>query len=428
MKKLLCTLLLLASLFGGTNEINEKATQLLKEGKTKEAVILLDELYQKGKYNSQTLFLLGVGASKNGDNRLAISYFQELLASNPSLHRVRLEMAVAYFNNKENDKAKEELLKVKASNPPQEVVKKIDMLLAAIEKGPQKKWNARVAYGFLYDTNVNAGPLQNQIEMFNQTFFLNPDARKKKDTAQNVTVALNALEPLGNSVALQGGLSLSNTDYFKEDDFDAFSTVVSAGPTFRVSNTVIDLPFEYNYLILGHDKKYFSYTSGLAPKITFGITDKLSGILGSRYIHKHFYMKAGSDSKIAQVDPSLRYFLNRSLFIQAGADFSKEESNNDLLSNKSSGMNASIYWGVTPSLNLYGYASCALNRYYKEQDIAFDDKRRDVLTSAYINASYTVKPIGVDIVLSASYTDNNSNIGLFEYRRRQYSLSLSKSF
>lgn len=428
MKKILCFLMISVALFGNTDSINKEATKLLNEGKNSEAMKILEKLYEKGKYNDQTLFLLGVSASKSGDNTLAISYFQELLASNPSLHRVRLEMAVVYFNNRENDKAKEQLLKVKESNPPEEVLKKIDILLAAIDKAPAKNWNARVGYGFMHDTNVNAGPIQNQVEMFNQAFFLNQDAKKRSDNAQVASVSFNILEPLNNSMALQGGVSVSNTDYLDEHDFDTLNTLLSVGPTFKISNAVLDIPFEYSYLILGHDKKYFSYTSALAPKLTVGITNNLIAMIESRYLKKHFYMNSNNDSKITQLDPSLRYFLNKNLFIQAGADFAQEESENDILSNKSRGINTSAYWGVTPSLNLFAQASYSLSRYYKEQDTPFDDKRRDVITNAFINVSYNIKPIEVDLIFSASYTDNNSNIDLYEYRRRQYSISVSKGF
>lgn len=47
------------------------------------------------------MWWLGTSAMNTGDTKLAIAKFQKMLAVDPGLHRVRLELAAAYFQTKQ---------------------------------------------------------------------------------------------------------------------------------------------------------------------------------------------------------------------------------------------------------------------------------------------------------------------------------------
>jgi len=73
------------------------------------------------------MFWIGTAAAKSGKLELAKEQYERMLQIDPSLDRVRLELATVYFAMGKNEAAKKELTTVKAGDPP-------DAVLASIAK------------------------------------------------------------------------------------------------------------------------------------------------------------------------------------------------------------------------------------------------------------------------------------------------------
>jgi len=160
-----------------------EALTLYYDGKFGQALPIFNEISSKVE-TMDVMWWLGTSAMKSGQIRTAVEKFKKMLVIDPQLHRVRLELAAAYFELGRYEEAKRELETVKAAHPPEEVKKNIDRLLAAIEESTRKIfWNVRFSQGIQWDTNISAGPDKKDLAVSGGTLTLNEDSKKTSDTA-----------------------------------------------------------------------------------------------------------------------------------------------------------------------------------------------------------------------------------------------------
>ncbi|SJM90368.1 tetratricopeptide repeat protein [Crenothrix polyspora] len=112
---------------------------------------------------TQVLFWLGRSAYETGQTQLAIEKYQQILAREPKLSRVRLELAAAYMQEGNKAAAQVELQKLASENPEPGLKQQIEQVLLELEH-PQKNGSGkrlftalRASIGSEYDSNVNVG-------------------------------------------------------------------------------------------------------------------------------------------------------------------------------------------------------------------------------------------------------------------------------
>ena len=163
------------------------------------------------------MWWLGTSAMKAGEARLAIEKFNKMLAIDSKLYRVRLELAVAYFELRQYNEARRELEIVKQSQPPPEVLKNIDKLLGAITESTKKvTWNVRFSQGIQWDSNVSSGPDQKILSVTGGTLTLPDGATKTSDWASIENFSGNILYDFGekNGFMWNTTADLYNQFYF----------------------------------------------------------------------------------------------------------------------------------------------------------------------------------------------------------------------
>jgi tetratricopeptide (TPR) repeat protein len=132
------------------------AGSLLKEGNLDQARPLFTRLAKSEDKDirSEALFELGMIFMVEKDYEYAIRFFLAVLGSNPDLTRVRLELARAYFLDRNFDEAAFQFRLVKGdSTLPPEVVENVDKFLEEIRRN--KSWSVSSAFGIAPDTNRN---------------------------------------------------------------------------------------------------------------------------------------------------------------------------------------------------------------------------------------------------------------------------------
>ena len=104
-------------------------------------------------------FMRGLRALAVGNNASAIRIFRSILAEHPKLHRVRLELARAYFNAREWERSRREFFAVLSGDIPDPVKARIITFLRAIDARRGFDWNLAVSFAGSplalrsYDTN-----------------------------------------------------------------------------------------------------------------------------------------------------------------------------------------------------------------------------------------------------------------------------------
>lgn len=109
------------------------------------------------------LFAQGVSEKLQQHYAKAISYFRQILAINPDLNPVRIELATTLFADQQLTAAKEQFEKAKAEpNLPANISHLLDQYLNAIEQ--RSEWQSSLSFNYLRDPNVNNTSRTQEIE------------------------------------------------------------------------------------------------------------------------------------------------------------------------------------------------------------------------------------------------------------------------
>jgi outer membrane protein len=428
---LLASLFLLYAAHGFANEtlnLNKQGVDFLRQGKPKEAQVVLMKVYKEGKFNQQTLFLLAHAAKALGDNKEAIRLYEEMLTKEPKATRVRLELATLLHNTGQIDKGREHFLTVKASNPPKKIGDNIERFLQAGKKPEEKNWRFTVSAGISHDSNVNAGPYEDTVLMYSLPFTLSDDAKETSDIGFTYGLRADYLKNFNQLWGVQGSVSLNATDYAKLQSQDTRTLSGSLGPSFKHGTWAGSLPFITSVTQVGYVNSYYSSNYGISPQINKQISRQLSASAMISLQQKHIADAGSRDSWSYTVSPSMRYILSQTDSLSFGGYFGKEDSQQATSSNRSFGLNGGYSHAFPENWSVSVNPSISHTRYYEAIEAANTELRRDVNYSASLGVNKALQQLGVNMSLRGSHSINSSNIDMNKHKRTKFSLNFSKQF
>lgn len=438
MKKLLLTALIGLSFTGyaqNSRETLQQATSLLNGGKPAQAYQLLKQNYEQGKASNQELFLLGMSAKQSGNIGVAKQYFEQLLKRDPNAARVKLELAETVFQQGDKQYARNLLVDVKKLNPPQGVLQNINGFIAQIDNPNMARrstdrvqWNFWGEAGVIVDSNANAAPVIDTVTMYNIPFTLSDDAKATDDVAKVVKLGVSNAIALGNKATWQTHLSAHWQDYNKLSQLDSLQLSLQTGPYIALSpQASLNVPITANRVKIGHNQSYYYYSYGISPRLTYRFNPQLSLNTGLSVSKRKYNSDNKPDVTTISLSPSLQYVLSPNDIIGGGLTLGKIESDNDFDSNNSLGVFANYRHqfenGFSTALSV-GYEG----QEYDGKEPAFSEIRKDKLFNASVSATKHIEAIDADVSLSVSYSKNNSNLPLYDYKRVQTYLGINKSF
>ena len=203
------------------------------------------------------MFWFAISAFRSGDPESAMKKFKEMLAIDPNLYRVRLELATVYFGIGEYELARQELNRVLEASPPEPVRMNIEKLQAAIDAKTKRLFaNLRLSTGIHYDSNVSTGPNRDEVGVpGGGTIILSPTQAELSDTVFVLDFAGNALYDLKE----KGGLMWNTEGYFYQThnfdhhQFDFTNLRVTTGPWYAGKKGILKIPVAYAHNVFGHD-------------------------------------------------------------------------------------------------------------------------------------------------------------------------------
>jgi outer membrane protein len=145
----------------------DDARVLLKQGKPVEAMQLLDRHVSEFATDVEFNYLLGIASLDAGKPGKAVFAFERALAIRPGHPQARAELARAYIALTEYEAARRELEQVRQSSLPPEVAKRVDEILALLDKAlaeqaeayrGRKNWTAYFEGQTGHDSNINTAP------------------------------------------------------------------------------------------------------------------------------------------------------------------------------------------------------------------------------------------------------------------------------
>lgn len=201
--------------------------RLLREGRFDEAEALLARLDQRRPGDQQLRFLTGMVAMARGDHARAIRIFRALLIDHPDAARIRLELARAYFLDKDYGNADRQFRLVRTGRHPPEVLANIDQYLFAIRQDKDWSWSLKLALA--PDSNLNAATSSREVTLSGLPFELSDDARKRSGIGLAAEGAVEYAPRIGPRSRLRLGVAAQRREY-SGGEFDDMALALHAGP------------------------------------------------------------------------------------------------------------------------------------------------------------------------------------------------------
>lgn len=397
----------------------------------------------------ESSFTEGMAALK--DNRLetAIQYFQNILSIDPSLDRAQLELALAYYRTLRYAEAEKQAQAV-LDDPltPPEVRVTVLAFLAQVKRdskafGQKNKFTPFLTGGIMHDSNVNVGPVDQDIRIGGEDITLAPQSLKRSDNAYVLNTGISHLYQSGKRVQVgertgmlvwQSGASVYSRQYYDASDFDLVVASINTGPAvLMLRSWRASLQFQTDYLTLGD--KALGWFSSIKPSITWQRTNS-ELTWDAIYTRRFYHQDTDKGRKGNYLDTGLSgglYFDNRRVVGSGGARAIAFFADKDEFSY--TGIQFKVGISTDTYRNGSAYARQQYSYYsYDGEDPRFEKGRKDneyISTLGLVHEYNEPEDLLKGWILNLFWerSENDSTIGqLYSYRRYQTMLSLSRNF
>ena len=221
----------------GYQQVLRDADALIADGKPEEAYALLHGI--EGEHAGETRFdyLLGVAALDSGKPDVATLAFERVLMTDPDFAGARLEMARAYYQMGDLQRAQVEFQRVARQNPSaaeSAIIQKYLDAIAARDPGQATHVSGYILGAAGHDSNVNNSTSQQQVTVNIPAIgpvvaVLNPSSLKVSDNYAGLGAGAEVGHTLNPNWGLYAGADLFQRDYNRQKDFNSLSAEGRAG-------------------------------------------------------------------------------------------------------------------------------------------------------------------------------------------------------
>jgi hypothetical protein len=412
-----------------------RARALLEEGKPDEA----EKIYAMLRGSPQTELRIEAAFQSaqlrlmQGRFRQAIGLYLEILRQRPDLPRVRLELARAYFLDKNYEDAAFQFELVKGGDLPPSVLERVDAFLDAIRR--QKNWTLDFALSPVSDSNINqsSGGREECIDTVFGTL-----CRPLEEKASGLGLSANATADyfwrFHQDWGLRGTVGLGGLAY-EQKEYNDYYLYAALGPRYLWESGEASLQPTFRKRWIAN--KEYSEEYGLR--------------LDSRWIYNSLILNAGATLAVSDyADPYVhdalhgmswsvrlqpRYILNDRTFIQAGLEFLRDDANVRAYASDNRRYALGAYRVLPYGLSMFVEGSLTDTAYQAPQwyvtknnrieETVRKDKTWALFTSLSSNA---LERFGVTPLLQYTYQKRDSNIWTREYERHRLTFLFNVRF
>lgn len=393
------------------------------------------------KESPQELFERALRERERGELYESIRSFNAILDEHPGLNRARLELAVAYYQALDHRAALEQARRVLADpTTPPAVRANVEKLIAQIEAdAAPHRFGAYAAAGFLYDSNVSAGPGSPSYELGGTLIPVDPNAVKRSDSGLLVTAGashryLSGFRPGigGREGALlwQSQFLVSVLDYRDESAFDLQVLSITTGPAWISPPRLRFLaPLQYDRLEQG-DAHYVDIL-GWSPTLVVGNPAGLELTVESHLQSRNYQqaVDAGRDSDYYNLGLLLGRVI-AGMTVQGGVRYSRDNADDPRWDYRGTEFVGYVAGEVAERIGAYIRVTYARNDYDNPDPVA-GTGRTDKETRVGLGASYRFgaaadEPWSLNATLLL--VRHRSDVAFYAFNRSQFSVTLTRTF
>ena len=217
---------------------------LVEAGRFGEAFDILQPLALEQPKHQDVLFLLGLTAAQVSQHSdvteeyretlldISIASFRSILIDNPELVRVHLELARAFFLQREDGLAREHFERVLAGEVPDVVAANVHEFLSIMRA--RRRWNMHFGFALQPDTNIGGASNERIIYIGGLPFVRDVDELTTSGVGLSVWTGGEYQYPFeGSPVRLRMGGNVSRKEY-TGGEFDEMTLSAHTGPRWLV--------------------------------------------------------------------------------------------------------------------------------------------------------------------------------------------------
>lgn len=368
-------------------------------------------------------FLRGRLAAAEGNLNAAVTIFENILSRYPDIARVRLELGLALYNLKQDQRARYQFdLALQATLPPK-AIERVESVKDAIYH--RRKWQVRTKIAIVPDSNINAATDDRTVSLFGLPFTLNEDATEQSGIGGLAEFNVTHTTGLGKQLTLVNDASVRRIEY-RGSRFD--DTIVSfySGPQYRSNISNISLRF-------GGFRRWFGeggFNKGAGGQLAIfrRIGRKWAAGVNSSLFWVDYDQLPARNGFSVQAEPFVVRSVGASGQIRAhitySQDFAKEKNQASVTHQYGLSFQRELSWDIRLGLN----AALGTRRFQAAQ-LSFGVRRQDEFYSAGLNLAFRkIQILGAALELSYQFQKADSNVTLFSYIRHRFEAGLKKEF
>jgi tetratricopeptide (TPR) repeat protein len=412
-----------------------RAQQLLNQNRPAEAYEYLLPFEDRYAGNVEFDYVLGISALDSGKSDKATLAFERVLAVNPNFAGARLDMARAYFQLGDADRAKAEFLTVRELNPPAQAQAVITQYLDAIEKierAKKRSLRSYVEFQVGRDTNVNNSGTSSSIAvpaLGGLLFTLSPTNIKRPDGFKAIGAGAEFNYLFRPDLGAFVGADFRQRANFTQDTFDNASYDSRAGMSFGESSNQLRVTGQTGRYTLDNDLSRRS--EGLSGEWKYAINPANQLNAFSQFSRNRFTAVANQVNNFNSSTSGLGYMRvvgDGQAVILANYLFGKERDPNGRADGAKRVQGFRVGGQYMFSENIDFFTMATVQRmHYEKQNASFLAFRNDETSDLTLGMNWrfmknwTLKPQWV-------YSKNVSSVPIYAYERNEVSVTVRRDF
>ena len=402
----------------------EAARAALAKGAPDDAEFLLEGV-RPGEGNIDDLdFLHGSIALQRGEWQAAIERFRAMLARNPDLPRVRLDLAFAHFQAGEDGRAAHHFrLALGAQDLPPVVRARALVFLDRIRR--RKSWSVTGSLALAPDSNINNATSATEVDLFGLPAQLSEDARETSGVGLNVNLGGGYEARISPDVRFRTSARL-NTRTYRDSQFNERVVSLRAGPRFLFEKFDLRPELTARLRDLGGD--LYSRSAGLELSGDWLIAPswRLNAAVGGERIAYETFL---GDGHTFSADLGLSHALGRATEVRADTALRREKLDDDAYSWREFILGVSATRELPRGFVLGGGPLYRWREYGAPLPAFGSEVRRDRTLGARITLSNRrIDWFGFSPRITFRHERRDSNLDLYDYTRTVAEFSLIRTF
>ena len=402
----------------------ETARAALDKGDLDDAEFLLEGV-KPGEGDVDDLdFLWGTIAAKRSDWQTAIARFRAMLARNPDLPRVRLDLAFAYFQADEDRNAAYHFRLALGTKDLPEIVRA--RALAFLDRIRRRKaWSITGSLAVLPDSNINAATSARSVDLFGFPATLSEDARETSGVGLSANISGGHEARISPDLRFRVGGGL-NTRTYGESQFNERNVNLRAGPRFLFEKFDLRPEASVRQRRLGGDVYSRALSLKLSGNWLIAPAWRLGASFGRDWIDYTTFLGQGN---IDSAGLDLTHALGHATLLRGETAYRREKLDRDAYSWRAFIVGVSVSrelpWGFVVSggpiyrWRKYGAPLAALG----------PDARWDRTFAAWITASNrNVELFGFMPEITLRHERRRSNLDLYDFTRNVAEIGVVRTF